>query len=445
MSQKATAGVNHSCGGCEASAPCGPCGGHVSPSYSAIQALRFAREILDGGAWILPHERAAATVGVLESAKLPDDTESDAVLRFARSRVLATQSSQVADVFRAQSGELRGMPFRVKPHCGDPLDGAMCSDAPGPVPAGGGGPPKGPPVVTREEREHRQDDVYSMTTGGDDDVRYRRRKRPKFKGECCADELLFPKSCYGFHAKDEASGYEKYGVHFEALASYKERDAAKPEAADVPLACKCECCLFERFVKIDYLKANGTTPHSDGKFHRDCLWFYKDFASRPNEHDANGLPRTHIAPADPPPMKDGEVRPDEEIICAGDPAVTIPSPIGKITVGNGTMKGTGTCRVETCDELGIAPDTQFHSILFRGQIVDRCNDFAVLRRDEFQVSMTFPPKGVPGKPFMTLRQHDGKNPSQGAGGSTEWPLIPPTEGQTKERTDAENGCDEKSD
>jgi hypothetical protein len=207
--------------------------------------------------------------------------------------------------------------------------------------------------------------------------------------KCCPDEFLYPipdKSRFAVAPSAQGS-MPQYGYKFEVLATFK------PPTPD-DMNCACECCMFFQYVE-SYVTSGGRTIVETPLPTQDCYWVWESEVEENKRAQEQGgvkkpLPLRNVI-SEPPPktdaqghaLRDGKV--DRVIIgCLGDSVAT--------ALGATSRYIESQCGYWLCDFPGFTPQiavpTNFRAN-FLGEIVDVCNGWRVLLRDNIDVSIAW--------------------------------------------------------
>jgi len=209
-----------------------------------------------------------------------------------------------------------------------------------------------------------------------------------------------------------------YGYRFEVYAKYKPESEADKESKD----CACECCIFEQYVELEATYASGNRTSSKG-LGQDCRWALQEDIDAANS--AGAEPKWRLTSNDPPPVVDsaGDFVDDKGVkhhvvfVCYGDDS-------GFFLGGQLTET---FCEYWSCDAPGFSGEDHIvEDFAFVGQIVDLCNNDAVLLRDEFKLHLESGADGIWGGVGPGLVKKP--EPSVGGKSGKEWPLAPGCEG-----------------
>jgi hypothetical protein len=213
---------------------------------------------------------------------------------------------------------------------------------------------------------------------------YRRRKRPRPGTECCVREFWFPQDVSAFFGpSSETDTVVVGGFHFTVKAVF---DSEKTQDRDDSRTCDCSCCEYEQYVThlVNDMNAVDKTKPNHRDLIEDCVWWYRE------DEDAHGvvpLEKQEKASDELPPTRgDGNPSSDVETLCYGDKPDLYAKPKGMKTSGGYVSE----CFYETCDEPRRPLDKRSERVfawLFMGQIVDVCNNRAVLARDWLYLKM----------------------------------------------------------
>ena len=276
---------------------------------------------------------------------------------------------------------------------------------------------------SREDREERQSGRKGLPVVEHDWPPGKKPPRQVIADKrCCVDEFLYPSLWYQWESE------HKIGIHFEAIAKFRETnpgvsgsapvdgeppppppDGESPGGVVVVQRCACECCEFEQLWSSTLIRATEADPSkgteasygpyksTDGAIH-DCLWYDED---NPNDvehsdgapvYTADGNPvilRFHGATEPLPGAEAGEPPPlGIKWICPGRREDAWANKYDK----NNTWVYT-ECGFTECDEPSIHKASLKQSrfkwkATWWGRIVDTCNARAIIRQDEFSLTVT---------------------------------------------------------